>query len=76
MEPARRRVVGLPILLAKLPANDSATSATREKWLLPLFQEFGYGRLLPAKPVEIDGKSYAMLAQLAARADSPGRLQR
>ncbi len=50
---------GFQSVLAKLPANDPATSATREKWLLPLFQEFGYRRLLPAKPVEIDGKSYS-----------------
>ncbi len=49
---------GFQSVLAKLPANYPATSATREKWLLPLFQELGYGRLLPAKPVEIDGKSY------------------
>lgn len=31
--------------LAVLPADDPATTATREKWLLPLFQELGYGRL-------------------------------
>ncbi len=51
---------GFQTVLAKLPPNNPATSVTREKWLLPLFQEFGYGRLLPAKPVEIDGKSYAV----------------
>ncbi|MFI5458113.1 MAG: Eco57I restriction-modification methylase domain-containing protein, partial [Isosphaerales bacterium] len=51
---------GFQSLLAKLPGNDPATSTTREKWLLPLFQELGYGRLLSAKPVEIDGKSYAV----------------
>ncbi|MFH1466562.1 MAG: N-6 DNA methylase [Pseudomonadota bacterium] len=31
--------------LDRLPANDRATTLTREKWLLPLFQELGYGRL-------------------------------
>jgi len=51
---------GFQSLLAKLAENDPATSATREKWLLPLFQELGYGRLLVAKPFEIDGKSYAI----------------
>src|SRR5919108_1826271 len=31
---------------AKLPANDAGTTLTRERWLLPLFSELGYGRLL------------------------------
>ncbi len=31
--------------LAKLPAADSATKITRDKWLLPLFYELGWGRL-------------------------------
>lgn len=43
---------------AVLPAADLGTSLTRERWLLQLFQELGYGRLLAASPVEIDGKSY------------------
>jgi len=30
----------------------------RERWLLQLFQELGYGRLIVASPVEIDGKTY------------------
>jgi len=45
---------------AKLPENDLGTSITRERWLLPLFQELGYGRLVPAKAIEIEGKSYAI----------------
>jgi hypothetical protein len=44
----------------KLPATEAGTTITREKWLLPLFQELGYGRLLTVKAVEIDGKSYAI----------------
>lgn len=44
--------------LAKLPESDPATSATRERWLLPLFRELDYGRLTAATSVEIDGKSY------------------
>jgi hypothetical protein len=43
---------------ARLPAGDPATTVTRERWLLPLCQELGYGRLLAAKALEIDGKSY------------------
>jgi hypothetical protein len=44
--------------LEKLPADDPATTITRERWLLVLFQELGYGRLLTNRAVEIDGKSY------------------
>jgi hypothetical protein len=31
--------------LAKLPATDPATKITRDKWLLPLFYELGWGRI-------------------------------
>src|SRR5580704_15926244 len=44
----------------KLPDSELGTSLTRERWLLPLFQELGYGRLLTAKAIEADGKSYAI----------------
>ncbi|WP_134389853.1 Eco57I restriction-modification methylase domain-containing protein [Methylacidiphilum sp. Yel] len=46
--------------LARLPEADRATGLTRERWLLPLFAELGYGRLAPARAVELDGKSYAV----------------
>ncbi len=46
--------------LAKLPEADHATALTRERWLLPLFAELGYGRLAPARAVEINGRSYAI----------------
>ncbi|MGH2523104.1 MAG: Eco57I restriction-modification methylase domain-containing protein, partial [Anaerolineales bacterium] len=42
----------------KSPPNDPGTTLTRERWLLPLFQELGYGRLLIAKAIEVEGKSY------------------
>ena len=45
-------------LRAKLPESDLGTSVTREKWLLPLCQELGYGRLVSAKAIELEGKSY------------------
>ena len=41
-----------------LAETDPGTGITREKWLLPLFQELGYGRLLTAKTFEIEGKPY------------------
>jgi type I restriction-modification system DNA methylase subunit len=42
----------------KLPERDAGTSLTRERWLLILFQELGYGRLPTAKATEIDGRTY------------------
>src|SRR5512147_113901 len=44
----------------KLPEGDPGTSVTREKWLLPLFDELDYGRLQITKAIEIEGKSYAI----------------
>lgn len=45
----------------KLPASDPGTTVTRERWLLPLFQELGYGRLPASRSaVEIGGKGYAI----------------
>jgi len=46
--------------LEKLPDSDPKTSHTRERWLLPLFQELGFGRLATARAVELDGKSFAV----------------
>ena len=44
----------------ELKPGDRTTTITREKWLLPLFQELGYGRLQAARAFEIDGKAYAI----------------
>ena len=41
-----------------LKETDPATGLTRERWLLPLFQELGYGRLQSVKSFEIDGRLY------------------
>ncbi|MCK6591348.1 MAG: hypothetical protein L6Q76_27665, partial [Polyangiaceae bacterium] len=46
--------------LAKLPDSDPATTVTRERWLLPLFETLGYGRLAKASTFEVEGKSYAI----------------
>ncbi len=43
---------------AKLALGDLATTDTREKWLLPLFAELGYGRLASTRAIELDGRSY------------------
>jgi hypothetical protein len=45
--------------LAALPASDrTATSLTRERWLLPLFRELGCGWLQPAKAVTLGDVTY------------------
>lgn len=41
-----------------LPQEDLGTTLTRDKWLLKLFDELGYGRLLPSKPMEVEEKIY------------------
>lgn len=42
----------------KFGDEERGTSATRERWLLPLFSELGYGRLMVAKAEEIEGRMY------------------
>jgi hypothetical protein len=42
----------------RLPEDEPGTSMTRDRWLLPLFQELGYGRLQTAKAVELEGRTY------------------
>jgi hypothetical protein len=42
----------------RLKSGDPGTTLTRERWMLPLFQELGYGRLATAKAMELDGKTY------------------
>jgi hypothetical protein len=44
----------------RLPQGDAGTTVTRERWLLPLFQELGYGRLQVEPARELDGRSYAL----------------
>ncbi|HNC44364.1 MAG TPA: type II DNA modification enzyme, partial [Acidobacteriota bacterium] len=44
----------------RLNPADAATSVTRERWLLPLFQELGYGRLMSVKAFTIEDKPYAI----------------
>ena len=39
-------------------AGERLTTVTRERFLLPLFEELGFGRLSAARAVEIEGTSY------------------
>jgi hypothetical protein len=50
--------------LSQLPESDgTATSLTRERWLLVLFDELGYGRLQPTRTIEIEGKPFPISHQ-------------
>lgn len=49
---------GFSSALASLPPNDPGTTLTRERWLLPLFEELGYGRLQTARAEDVDGRSF------------------
>jgi hypothetical protein len=51
-----------------LPAGDTATSLTREKWLLVLFRELGFGRLqgTPAGGIVADGRKFAISHEWAS----------
>lgn len=44
--------------VVKTPHSEPGTTLTRERWLLPLFQELGYGRLVTSKAIEINGRTY------------------
>jgi len=57
------RLIGLwsafsPTLDRLNAAADAGTGPTRERWLLPLFSELGFGRLQVAKSEQVDGKTY------------------
>ncbi|WP_068396372.1 Eco57I restriction-modification methylase domain-containing protein [Kribbia dieselivorans] len=44
--------------LADLSESDRATTLTRERWLLILLDQFGYGRVPPGKGLDVDGKHF------------------
>lgn len=50
--------VSFKAALESLPASDLGTSITRDRFLLPLFQELGYGRLAVTRAIAVEGKNY------------------
>ena len=40
--------------------GDPLVRETRERWLLPLFDVLGYGRLTPSKTIELDGRTFQL----------------
>jgi hypothetical protein len=58
---------GFAEALAALPESEAtATSLSRERWLLVLFAELGFGRLQAAQTVEVDGKAYPVSHEWAS----------
>lgn len=59
---AWNRMMGLWARLRKdldnLVEGEAATGPTRERWLLPLFQELGYGRLPKQRTIELEERSF------------------
>ena len=62
---------GLRPAMEKLPEKDPGTSITREKWLLPLFQELGYGRL--PSPKQSRSRTRAIRSTWVAEDSDPPR---
>ncbi|MEW6269764.1 MAG: hypothetical protein AB1689_10770, partial [Thermodesulfobacteriota bacterium] len=54
--------------LAERPASDQATGLVRDRWLLPLFAELGYGRLQPVQGGVVAGGKRFALSHLWQRA--------
>ncbi len=52
--------------LPNVPGSDPATTTTRGRFLLPLMEELGYGRLTPVPAIELDGKAYPVSHAYAA----------
>ncbi|MDA8076651.1 MAG: N-6 DNA methylase, partial [Actinomycetota bacterium] len=44
--------------LERLPVGERATTITRERWLLPLFAELGFGRLQRTSALNVNGRDY------------------
>ncbi len=47
---------------ARLPEHDLGVTVTRQKWLLPLFEELRFGRVQQGRAATVDGKNYAIYA--------------
>lgn len=49
---------GYRTALADLPESDRATTLTRERWLLIVLDQLGFGRLPVGRGIEVDGKQF------------------
>lgn len=52
--------VSFKSVVNETPLDDHLTRETRERWLLPLFDALGYGRLVSVKAITVDEKSFPL----------------
>ena len=57
--------------LARLDAEDMATSLTREQWAVPLLESLGYSPVYTAKAEIVDGQTYAISHRAQAGENKP-----
>ncbi|MBD2124853.1 N-6 DNA methylase [Microcoleus sp. ZQ-A2] len=57
--------------LARLDAEDMATSLTREQWAVPLLESLGYSPVYTAKAEIVDGQTYAISHRAEAGENKP-----
>lgn len=57
--------------LARLDAEDMATSLTREQWAVPLLESLGYSLVYTAKAEIVDGQTYAISHRAEAGENKP-----
>jgi hypothetical protein len=53
--------------LSRLPKDDPGTTVTRERWLLVLLQELGFGRLTPSGGITVDGRAFPVSHEWVGR---------
>ena len=61
--PVKRNWAAFKTRVDALGPDDPAIGLTRDQWLLPLFQELGFGRLQRAATPDIDGVEYPISHQ-------------
>src|SRR5205823_4306286 len=57
--------------LAKVPADDPATSVTRDAWMIPFLTLLGYELRFNSKAYEADGQSFAISHRAGEAEDAP-----
>jgi len=57
--------------LERLPQEDTATSITRDQWMIPLLSLLGYELTYASRAAEVDGQTYAISHRAGQDENSP-----
>jgi len=57
--------------LERLPEHDSATSLTRDRWMIPFFSLLGYELFRNPRAYEVDGETFAISHRAGGNEDAP-----